>query len=99
MVVIDAYSRPNQYWIHFSITNSLTAAAAAVILTPSCLVSFQIYDFDGDGLLSPGDLTAVVAATLREHKIVVTRADLDVIVRKTIDEANPAIEDMISLDE
>lgn len=50
-------------------------------------------------MLSPGDLTAVVAATLREHKIVVTRADLDVIVRKTIDEANPAIEDMISLDE
>lgn len=49
--------------------------------------------------MSPGDLTAVVAATLREQKIVVTRADLDVIVRRTIDEANPAIEDMISLDE
>ena len=29
------------------------------------VVSFQIYDFDNDGMLSASDLTAVVAATLR----------------------------------
>ena len=81
--------------------NPVSNALTDWLLYSHCraLVSFQIYDFDGDGLLSPGDLTAVVAATLREQKIVVTRADLDVIVRRTIDEANPAIEDMISLDE
>lgn len=35
------------------------------IETTTNLVAFQIYDFDGDGLLSVSDLTAVVAATLR----------------------------------
>eukprot|EP01032_Pedospumella_encystans_P022694 gene22694-25707_t len=52
--------------------------------------SFQIYDFDGDGLISVGDLTAVLAATLREHKLVITRADIDHIVQVTMEEADTA---------
>jgi len=33
---------------------------------------------------SVGDLTAVLAATLREHKLVITRADIDHIVQVNI---------------
>eukprot|EP01038_Epipyxis_sp_PR26KG_P010153 gene10153-13656_t len=61
--------------------------------------SFQIYDFDGDGLISIGDLTAVVVATLREHNIVISRADIDYVVQTTMEEAAPKIPGMISLDE
>lgn len=45
------------------------------------------------------DLTAVVAATLREHQIVITRADIDHIVQKTMEDAKPAHPGMISMDE
>lgn len=38
--------------------------------------SFAIYDFDGDGFISVTDLTAVVAATLREHKILIRRSGM-----------------------
>ncbi len=63
------------------------------------LVSFQIYDFDGDNYISISDLTAVVAATLREHKIMIKRADIDKIVQNTMEEANPKHANMISYDE
>eukprot|EP00600_Ochromonadales_sp_CCMP1393_P001334 CAMPEP_0174990144 /NCGR_PEP_ID=MMETSP0004_2-20121128/21145_1 /TAXON_ID=420556 /ORGANISM="Ochromonas sp., Strain CCMP1393" /LENGTH=216 /DNA_ID=CAMNT_0016243693 /DNA_START=151 /DNA_END=801 /DNA_ORIENTATION=- len=61
--------------------------------------SFQIYDFDGDGLISVGDLTAVLAATLREHKLKISREDIDFVVQKTMEEAAPATPNMISLPE
>lgn len=61
--------------------------------------SFQIYDFDGDGFISKTDLRSVVAASLREHNIVITRKDIDHVVDKTMTEIGPKHEDMISLDE
>jgi Ca2+-binding EF-hand superfamily protein len=63
------------------------------------LVSFQIYDFDGDNYISVSDLTAVVAATLREHKIFILRTDIDLIVQSTMAEANPKHANMISFEE
>lgn len=64
-----------------------------------CTVSFQIYDFDGDNFISVSDLTAVLAATLREHQLEITRADIDHIVMKTMAEANTRNDGMISLQE
>lgn len=63
------------------------------------VVSFQIYDFDGDNYISVSDLTAVVAATLREHKIFILRSDIDQIVQSTMIEASPKHANMISFDE
>jgi hypothetical protein len=50
-------------------------------------------------LISVGDLTAVLAATLREHQLTAARADLDHIVKQTMAEAEPAVEGMISFEE
>lgn len=61
--------------------------------------SFKIYDFDGDGFISSTDLRAVMAATLREHGIVITRPDIDFVVEKTMTEVNPKSENMISFEE
>lgn len=61
--------------------------------------SFQIYDFDGDNFISVGDLTAVLAATLREYRLVVAREDVDHIVQKTMAEAQPSNPAGISLAE
>ena len=62
-------------------------------------MSFQIYDYDCDGLISVSDLTAVVGATLREHGVVISRPELDKIVNHTMTEANPKTPGMISYDE
>lgn len=48
---------------------------------------------------SVSDLTAVLAATMREHKLVIGRADIDHIVANTFAEAAPRNEGMISLEE
>mmetsp|Transcript_34864 Transcript_34864/g.75270 ORF Transcript_34864/g.75270 Transcript_34864/m.75270 type:complete len:215 (+) Transcript_34864:64-708(+) len=61
--------------------------------------SFQIYDFDGDGSISVGDLTAVLASVLREHKLKVTREDIDQVVLQTMTQACPATANMITLGE
>ncbi len=63
------------------------------------LVSFHIYDFDGDGFISVTDLTAVLAATLREHKIVIMRSDIDQIVQITMQGAKSKHPNMISFEE
>lgn len=63
------------------------------------IVSFQIYDFDGDSYISTTDLTALVAATLREHQIVILRAEIDQIVSNTMREANSKRANMIAFDE
>ena len=36
-------------------------------------MSFQIYDFDGDGMINTRDLTIVVRATMREQDIVMRK--------------------------
>lgn len=64
-----------------------------------CAVSFQIYDFDCDGLISVSDLTAVVAATLREHGVIISRADLDKLVAHTMAEAHPTSAGLITYEE
>ena len=46
-----------------------------------------------------GDLTAVLAATMREHKLAITRADIDHIVQHTFQDADTKTEGMISLEE
>lgn len=44
-------------------------------------LSFQMYDFDGDEKISVSDLTSALAATLREHDVVIERSEIDEIVR------------------
>lgn len=61
--------------------------------------SFHIYDFDGDNKISTNDLTSALAATLREHNVVISRADIDVIVANTMREANPSEAEMITFPE
>ncbi len=63
------------------------------------IVSFQIYDFDGDSFISVTDLTAVIAASLRECQIVILRTEIDRIVQQTMKIANPKHPNMISFDE
>lgn len=67
--------------------------------TENSIVSFQIYDFDGDGFISVTDLTAVLAATLREHKIVILRTEIDQIVQITMADAKSKHPNMISFEE
>jgi Ca2+-binding EF-hand superfamily protein len=62
-------------------------------------VSFQIYDYDCDGLISVADMTAVVGATLREHGVVISRPELDKIVLHTMTEAAPKQAGVIAYDE
>ena len=61
--------------------------------------SFEIYDFDSDGFISSSDLTTVLAVTLKEHDLVVTKPDIDEIVELTMKEAQPAIPGLISYPE
>lgn len=49
-----------------------------------CTVSFKIYDFDGDGKIGVDDLTSLIAATLRENDIVISRLEIDQIVENTV---------------
>ena len=65
----------------------------------SFLVSFKIFDFDGDNFVSVSDLTAIVAASLRERGLVISRPDIDFIVKKTFDDVKPKHEGMITFDE
>lgn len=62
-------------------------------------VSFKIYDCDGDGFIGTNDLTAVVAATLREQDVIINRGDLDQIVEQTMKEAHPTKPGFISYEE
>lgn len=41
----------------------------------------------------------MLAATLREHKILINREDLEQIAQKTMDETNPKYPGMISYEE
>lgn len=43
-------------------------------------MSFQIYDFDGDGMINTKDLTIVVSATMREQDIVMHKGTLTTIL-------------------
>ncbi len=61
--------------------------------------SFKIYDFDSDGFISSSDLTTVLAVTLKEHDLVVTKTEIDEIVELTMKEAQPAIPGLISYPE
>ena len=70
-----------------------------LFITISFLVSFKIFDFDGDNFVSVSDLTAIVAASLRERGLVISRPDIDFIVKKTFDDVKPKHEGMITFDE
>ena len=51
---------------------SLIMLSLTLSLYPSHhLVSFKIYDLDGDGVISTKDLTKVVADTMREQDVVI----------------------------
>ena len=58
--------------------------------------SFAVYDFDGDGLISSDDLTAVLAGILREHDLVINKNEIDKIVEITMKEAVPQVAGNIS---
>ena len=62
-------------------------------------LSFQMYDFDGDDKISVSDLTSALAATLREHDVIIERTEIDEIVRDTMDEVCPEEAGKISLQE
>lgn len=62
-------------------------------------LSFQIYDIDGDNMISVADLTSALASTLREHDIIIERKEIDEIVSHTMDEVEPDIPGKISLSE
>lgn len=63
------------------------------------LFSFNLYDFDNDGYISVEDLTAVLASTLRENGLVISRTQIDEIVKSTMKEAQPVIDGKISYEE
>ncbi len=67
--------------------------------TQKLQLSFQMYDFDGDDKISVSDLTSALAATLREHDVIIERSEIDEIVRETMDEVCPEIPGMISMQE
>jgi Ca2+-binding EF-hand superfamily protein len=62
-------------------------------------LSFQIYDLDGDNMISVDDLTSALASTLREHDIIIERKEIDEIVTHTMDEVCPDVTGKISLSE
>lgn len=61
--------------------------------------SFRIYDNDGDGRISSADLSAVLAATLREHDLVISKEEIDQLVEQTMKEAHPATPDRMTYEE
>lgn len=63
------------------------------------IVSFQIYDFDGDGFISVGDLTSIIAATLREHRVLIKRQDIDQIVALTFQKITCKHANLVTFDE
>ncbi len=62
-------------------------------------MSFSIYDYDGDGFISKQELGNMVAATMREHEIVLSDADVDGIIDRTFAEVHPANPAKINFDE
>lgn len=81
-------------------STTLTATASSGnILLPTPIVRTASLIYTCIFYYSVGDLTAVLAATLREHKLPITRADIDHVVAATVAEANPRNEGMISLEE
>ena len=55
------------------------------------VVSFAIYDKDQDSFISVNDLTEVLTATMREHKLLITPDEINQIVEATFKEADTAI--------
>jgi Ca2+-binding EF-hand superfamily protein len=62
-------------------------------------VSFNIYDSDGDGVISKEELATMVAATMREHEIVVSDADIAGIVNGTLAQINQSQPEAINYEE
>jgi hypothetical protein len=58
-----------------------------------------MYDVDTDDKIGVSDLTSLVAATLREHDVIITRQDIDLVVAKTMEEAKPAEPGFINYNE
>jgi Ca2+-binding EF-hand superfamily protein len=58
-----------------------------------------MYDFDGDGKISTPELTSLVAATLREHGVVISRSHIDEIVAATMKTPGLAEPGYISFEE
>lgn len=62
-------------------------------------LSFQVYDVDGDDLISVEELTTVLVATLREHALIIKEEELDEIVEATFKEADVAVPGKIAFRE
>ncbi len=63
------------------------------------IVSFQIYDIDGDNKISRDELKGMLTATMNEKGIVLTNSEIDVIVNDTFRDIHPANANMIVYDE
>jgi hypothetical protein len=65
----------------------------------SSLVSFSIYDYDCDGFISKEELGHMLAATMREHEIILAPADVEGIIHSTFAEVRPSNPEKISFEE
>lgn len=61
--------------------------------------AFKLYDYDHDGFISTSDLTIVLAMTLRENGLVITKQQIDQIVMATMKEAGKADINQMSFDD
>jgi serine/threonine-protein phosphatase 2B regulatory subunit len=68
-------------------------------LTTTHTVSFSIYDYDCDGFISKEELGHMLAATMREHEIILSPADVEGIIHSTFAEVRPSNPDKISFEE
>ncbi|CAK9042649.1 Calcineurin B-like protein 2, partial [Durusdinium trenchii] len=57
-------------------------------LEEKMLFSFRIYDFDNDNKISNEELTSMLRTTLNENGVVMTPAQIELIIRATFEEAD-----------
>jgi len=63
------------------------------------MFSFRIYDFDGDGKISNEELTSMLKTSLTENGVHFTRAQIELIIRSTFEEADVNRDGFIDFEE
>ena len=65
---------------------------------PSAAVSFQVYDFDGDGVIAREELTDMLKASLSETDLEMSADELEILVNATLKQVAPEMPDGITFD-